>query len=100
VSISGGTLPVWGRNGRELFYINGRQELATIAVRPGGTFSAAEPRPLFSASAYNLATSAGAYDVAPDGRRFLMVRPLTGPSETELVLVQNWLEELRTRVKK
>jgi len=99
VSLSGGTLPVWARNGRELFYVNGRQELATVEVGPGTTFTAAEPRVLFSASAYNLTTSAGAYDVSADGRRFIMVRPLTGPSETELVLVQNWFEELRTRVK-
>jgi Tol biopolymer transport system component len=100
VSLSGGSLPVWAPNGRELFYLTGQQELASVAVTPGGTFSAAEPRVLFSASAYNLATSAGGYDVSPDGRRFLMVRPLTGPTETELVLVQNWFEDLKARAKK
>jgi hypothetical protein len=55
---------------------------------------------LFPANTYNLTGSTGAYDVAPDGRRFIMVRPLAGPSETELVLVQNWFEELRARAKK
>jgi hypothetical protein len=29
-----------------------------------------------------------------------MVRPLVGPSETELVLVQNWFEELKARARK
>jgi hypothetical protein len=35
------------------------------------------------------------YDVAPDGRSFLMIKPLgqTRP----LVVVVNWLEELRQR---
>ena len=100
VSLSGGTLPVWRRDGRELFYINGRQEMASVDVTAGATLSVGEPRALFPASAYNLGTSAGAYDVTPDGRRFIMVRPLVGPSETELVLVQNWFEELRARAKK
>ena len=39
-------------------------------------------------------------DVSPDGSRLVMVRPLTGVAETELVLVQNWFEELRARVGK
>jgi hypothetical protein len=38
--------------------------------------------------------------VTPDGRRFVMVRSLSGDGETELVLVQNWFEELRARVGK
>ena len=100
VSLRGGTLPVWARNGRELFYINGRQEMTSVEVSAGATFSVGEPRALFPAGAYSLATSAGAYDIGPDGRRFLMTRPLLGPSETELVLVQNWFEELRARARK
>jgi tRNA A-37 threonylcarbamoyl transferase component Bud32 len=98
-SLRGGTLPVWSHNGRELFYINGRQEMSSVAVTTNPGFSLGEPQVLFPASDYNLATSAGAYDVGPDGR-FLMVRPLVGPSETELVLVQNWFEELKARARK
>jgi hypothetical protein len=90
---------VWSHNGRELFYINGRQEMSSVAVTTSPGFSLGEPQVLFPASDYNLATSAGAYDVGPDGR-FLMVRPLVGPSETELVLVQNWFEELKARARK
>ena len=40
VSVSGGTNPVWSRNGTELFYINGRGEMASVAIRPGPTFNA------------------------------------------------------------
>ena len=32
VSASGGTLPVWAHNGRELFYVNGRQEMTSIPL--------------------------------------------------------------------
>jgi hypothetical protein len=40
------------------------------------------------------------YDVTPDGQRFLMVRAVEQPPTriTHMVLVQNWLEELKARV--
>jgi Tol biopolymer transport system component len=100
VSLSGGSTPVWARSGRELFYLNGRQELVAVELRPGPGFSVGEPRALFPASGYNLGGNVQVYDVTPDGRRFVMVRSLSGDGETELVLVQNWFEELRARVGK
>jgi hypothetical protein len=40
------------------------------------------------------------YDVAPDGRRFLMLKAATAPegASGELHVVVNWFEELRRRV--
>ena len=41
------------------------------------------------------------YDVTPDGERFLMVRATTagsGSDEPELIVVQNFYEELKRRV--
>jgi len=41
------------------------------------------------------------YDIASDGRRFLMIKPISrgGESEpTQLILVQNWLDELKRLV--
>jgi hypothetical protein len=49
-------------------------------------------------SQFIVAGNAGVYDVAPDGRRFVMVRPIEGLGETELVVVPNWFEELKARV--
>jgi Tol biopolymer transport system component len=100
VSGSGGTLPVWARNGRELFYVNGHGEMTSVALKPGSSFSLGEPRTLFSVSQYTLGigSNAGAYDITPDGRRFVMMRPTAGLGETELVVVQNWFEELKARV--
>ena len=37
---------------------------------------------------------------APDGQRFVLVRGVAAAAETELVLVQNWFEELKTRTRK
>ncbi len=50
VSLSGGTGPIWAHSGRELFYLNGRQEMVSTEVRPGPTFSVGETRILFPAS--------------------------------------------------
>ena len=41
------------------------------------------------------------YDRAPDGERFLMLKPVedadgeAAPSSTEIVIVQNWIEQLK-----
>ena len=37
------------------------------------------------------------YDVSPDDQRFVMLRN-EGAADSELVLVLNWLEELKERV--
>jgi serine/threonine-protein kinase len=95
VSSSGGTSPVWARNGRELFYINGRGEMTSVEIKPGPGFSAGEPRPLFSVSQYTVGGNAGVFDVSPDGKRFVLVRPAGGLGDTELVVVQNWFQELK-----
>ena len=100
VSVSGGTMPIWARNGRELFYLNGKGEMTTLALAPGPGFSVGQPKVLFSASPFVIGNNAGVYDVSPDGRRFVMIRPATGAGESELVVVQNWFEELRGRVGK
>ncbi|MGH7516132.1 MAG: protein kinase domain-containing protein [Gemmatimonadales bacterium] len=100
VSLSGGTAPKWAHSGRELFYISGRQEMVSTPVRPGPTFSAGEPRVLFPAGSYGLNGTFQMYDVTPDDRRFIMVRGVAAGAETELILTQNWFEELKARARK
>ncbi|HYL30670.1 MAG TPA: hypothetical protein VEU27_12175, partial [Gemmatimonadales bacterium] len=97
VSLNGGTGPVWAHSGRELFYLNGRQEMTSVEVRPGPTFAVGERRVLFPASAYDFSGSYPLYDVAPDDRRFLMVRGVSPEGETEAILIQNWFQELKAR---
>jgi hypothetical protein len=81
---------VWSRDGRELFF---RQSDAMMAadVTSSSEFRTAKPRQLFREPAMVYG-----FDVAPDGR-FLMIKQHPQPS-TELVLVQNWFDELKARV--
>lgn len=93
VSTGGGTVPRWNRNGKELFFRTGDKMMA-VDVETGAAFRAATPKILFEKATTG-------YDVAPDGRRFLMLKaaPVTqGGTPSELHVVVNWFEELRRRV--
>ena len=55
---------------------------------------------MFSVEPYVLAMQYTVFDVSPDDQRFLMVCRLGSDSEgeTALILVENWLEELKAKV--
>ncbi len=107
VSTDGGGQPVWARNGRELFYrASGpgpMMRMMVVDVTLGHVFTAGRPRVLWEAmrARYPGGTGGRTYDVAPDSRRFLMIQQRDSapqPPITHVVLVQNWLEELKRLV--
>ena len=75
--IARGPIPVWARNGAELFYRD-KNKMMVVAVTIEPTFRPDNPRMLFEkASKTNYWSDIVAqYDVSPDGRRFLMVEPV------------------------
>ena len=93
--------PLWSRDGRELFFVSadGRQMFA-VTIRSGAALVVGRPHLLFDVAMF---VSAGnrPYDIGADGR-FLIIR--SGQAEAgnrtapHIVLVQNWLEELKQRV--
>ncbi|HEX6316819.1 MAG TPA: protein kinase [Gemmatimonadaceae bacterium] len=99
VSAGGGTEPVWGPNGKELFYVSSDRVLQVVDVNLQGVFTRKPPRPMFSVNAFVRELNSRSYEVAPDGQRFLMIRgtPATAGAP---VLVTNWVSELRRKLKK
>jgi serine/threonine-protein kinase len=97
VSAAGGTDPVWSRNGRELFYISAQQEMMGVEVAPGTSFTITEPKRLFPTGPYSPVPPVASFDVHPDGQRFLMLRETTPTDRNELIVVQNWVEEMKAR---
>ncbi len=98
VSLTGGTAPRWARSGRELFYVNGRQEMVSTPVRgAGSSFEVGQPKVMVPASSYILTATFPIYDVAADDRGFVMVRSSAATEATEVILTQNWFEELKAR---
>ena len=98
VSHDGGTEPRWAHSGRELFYRSG-QRLMSVAVTPGPTLSFGATRALFSAASYRGARNRQEYDVAPDDKHFVMIRGQSG-AVGAVVYAENWLSELKARVKR
>jgi hypothetical protein len=74
-----------------------RMMAVPVTVRP--TFTVGAPRQLFEGR-YGATSGIRSYDVTADGRRFLMVQQKERPAvaAAEMILVQNWLEELKARV--
>ena len=95
VSTTGGFRPLWARNGQELFYINSAGELVAVQFTGGSTFAAGRQDVLFSTADYLALTHQ--FDVSLDDQRFVMLRVEEAPS-VELILVQNFFEELKERV--
>jgi serine/threonine-protein kinase len=92
VSVNGGTEPVWGRDGRTLYYRGSRKLIAARYTGPPFIVTAREE--LFD-DRFGLGLSPHAnYDVAPDGRGLLM---LEDTNRRELMVVLHWANELRTR---
>jgi serine/threonine-protein kinase len=97
VSTSGGDMPLWSPNGRELFYRNDDSAMA-VAVENGQTFKCGKPGSLFQGKYLS------SWDVSPDGKRFLMmkdVEPIGKPAADaprRINIVLNWFEELKQRV--
>jgi serine/threonine-protein kinase len=93
VSQNGGSLPVWNRDSRELFYRE-RFKMMAVAIKPGADLAFNPAVELFDRP------YAASYDIASDGR-FVMIPPppQDGPSAPRgIVVVQNWTEELKRLV--
>ncbi len=95
ISTDGGNDPRWSRDGRRLFYRNGRK-MMEVAIDYTKGFSPKTPVTLFEGS-YEATQFHPGYSVATDGR-FLMVKnpPESLPRQIHVIL--NWFEELRRRV--
>jgi Tol biopolymer transport system component len=70
ISTSGGSQPLWGRNGRELFYLDATNQIVAVAVTPGDPPVFGRPEALFRTRIEE--TTDRQYDVAPDGQRFIV----------------------------
>jgi serine/threonine-protein kinase len=99
ISVQGGTEPVWAHSGRELFY-KSQGSLMVVGVQTTPTFAALEVRELFSTRGYTTFAVHRTYDVTEDDQRFVMIREtmVEEGGATELIVVENFFEELKERV--
>ncbi len=104
VSSKGGLAPLWSRDGTELFYLSGANNMMVARVTAGSIIETSEPQVLFHVPDELLGAQALFYtpwDVARDGR-FLMARLVSGDAGSAggILVVENWIEELKAKVKR
>jgi serine/threonine-protein kinase len=103
VSTNGGTQPLWARSGRELFYFAPDGALMRVEVADGPAWAAGAPTKLLEGR-YVVSTGGNIprnYDIAPDGQRFLMLKPAeseVNSAPPQIVIIQHFDEELKRLV--
>ena len=93
VSDAGGSEPIWGKNGRSLYYRRPAGDVAVADVTTGASFSIGQRRVAVTGE-YLTDSSHPNYDVAPDGRLLMLKR---AGAESRTVVVHNWGRELREK---
>jgi Tol biopolymer transport system component len=96
ISSTGGTQPLWRRDGKELFYWSAENTVVSVpmALKPGGIeVGAAHPLFRFNSPVGNIGILSP-YDVTADGQRFVLI---VSPQQvtTPITLVTNWTAELK-----
>ena len=104
VSTDGGESPTWSADGRELFYRRGKAMMSVRVATNGSSFRYGTSEVLFEGpyAPEDPARCARSYAVAPDGRRFLMMkeegRRRDDADASQIVVIRNWAEELKRLV--
>ena len=91
VSRSGGVMPRWRRDGKELFFISPDWKMMAVDVSTSPTFQSGTPHSLFDTKMVDTGIRTGpmSWDIAPDGKRFLIISENSGGT-TSLNVVLNW----------
>jgi serine/threonine-protein kinase len=100
ISADGGAGPVWTRGGSEIVYLDRQGRMMAVAVHAGSTgeFDYSNPTVLFSRENISANSLDRGWDVTADGSRFLFSGDDPGAeggaTSVQLVLIQNWTDEL------
>jgi dipeptidyl aminopeptidase/acylaminoacyl peptidase len=83
VSVNGGTIPQWSRDGREIYFLSATNQVMVAEVSVGAEIQVGTPRPLFQKPLRHGST----FEMAPDGKRLLVNTPVEDPAP--IVLLPN-----------
>jgi hypothetical protein len=96
VSTAGGKLPVWRRDGTELFFVAADGSMMASAVKTGGAeFEFDPPKPLFKTRMLGWIGNAHEYDVSPDGQRFIIGTLIGDTKAQPPTVILNWMADLK-----
>jgi hypothetical protein len=95
ISSNGGRLPMWSRDGKEIFFESGPQLLSARVIAETPEFRAEPPQMVFEGGFVHDDSDAALrfMDVASDGR-FLMAEPAQA-AQASIVVSPHWDQELK-----
>ncbi len=94
VSSSSGTMPRWGSDGKELFYLDPENTLMVAQLEPGErSLKIGQVEKLFQAS-FTRGTEGWPYEIAPGGQRFLANVSREQADVSPITVVVNWTADL------
>jgi Tol biopolymer transport system component len=94
VSRGGGVMPRWRRDGKELFFISPDWKMMAVDVSTNPTFQSGTPHALFDTEMVDTGIRTGpmSWDIAPDGKRFLIISE-NSAGASSLNVILNWRPE-------
>jgi len=102
VSNAGGLMPLWSRDGQELFYLEpgSPERLISVSIQAADTEFSIGPRTAILPWSYIGTNGPGGrpYDVSFDGQKFLAIKDSATGAQEQIIIVQNWFEELERLV--
>jgi len=94
ISSGGGSMPTWRRDGRGLYYFDGKGKMMEVDVTLGSKITAGVPKELFDVGPFR-ADMTRAWSMTGDGQRFLFVTRAADADLAPFTVVLNWMAELK-----
>src|SRR5262249_21424034 len=97
ISLSGGSRPVWSRDGKELYFFSADQKMMAVEVKPGtaqkgpAKFEAGVPKALFDVRI----DAATTFDVGKDGRFVIPTATGEQSASVPMTVWMNWQAGLK-----
>jgi serine/threonine-protein kinase len=100
ISPDGGSSPLWGKSGKRIYFQKGDGMFVVDILRTEPDFAVSKPRQLFELPGFFRTAPFRSYDLTRDEQHFLMFKREEKEPQvaTEMILVQNWFEELKRLV--
>ena len=92
ISLDGGMLPQWRKDGAELFYRTEDTKMMAVDVKIGAAFRAGVPHRLFETKSNGITQS---YAVTANGQRFLVPVLADAPDHPSASVIVNWTKVLK-----
>jgi hypothetical protein len=103
ISNSGGTYPMWSRNGHELFFETLDNHIMVAAyTEKGDSFVADKPRVWSEKQIGGVVNNIKGVDLAPDGKRIVALMPVetaeAQKAQNHVIFLENFFDEVRRKV--